>query len=178
MAINLAWWESNYYRYTGWSYEKGPLQLHQVYLRYQGMLHCNSTFEIDDSAIHKEGFTYSATYPTGLSTGNTVTLSPTEPLCFKRYSYGQGYHFAVGFGQCFGQNWINVICEEPDTPLSDACDSMLERAPEHAQCMKRAPFWSFTLSGLHFADSSPSINPDPADFLRHVEVLKDMRNQT
>ena len=140
VTINLASWESNYYRYPGSSHhEEGHLQLRHVYLRYQGTPHCNSTFEIDDSAIHKEGTTYSATWPgREIITGNTVTLSTTDPLCVKRCSYNQLYRFTVGFGQCFGQNWIHVICEEPDTFPLNTHDLMWVRAPEHAQSMKKA----------------------------------------
>ena len=141
VAIILALWESNYYRYPGSiHHERVPLQLRQVYLRYQGTPHCNSTFEIDDSAVHKKGFTYSAACPEGLITENAVTLSTTDPLCVKRYSCSQEYHFAVGFGQCFGQNWIDVICKEPNSPLSSLWSfycPMLARAPEHAQSMNK-----------------------------------------
>ena len=144
VAINLALWESNYYRYTGSSrYEGGRLQLRHVYLRYQDTPHCNSTFEIDDSAIPNKGFTSSDPWPQGLMTGNTVTLNTVDPLYFIVYSCRQQYHFAVGFGQCFGQNWIHVICEEPDSPLSILRSSygpMLARAPEHAQSMQKACF--------------------------------------
>ena len=137
VAINLALWESNYYRYPGsFRPEGGHLQLCRVYLRYQDTPRCNSTFEIHDSAVHKEGFkctSGSVRYREGM---NTVTLSSTDPLCVKRYSksysHGRWHDFAVGFGQCFGQNWIHVVCDEP------GIDSMLERAPEHAQSMKKA----------------------------------------
>jgi len=146
VAIGVALWESNYYRYGGsLRHEKGRPQLYQVYLRYQDTTHCNSTFEIDDSAIPKNGFTSSATYPEGLITGNTVTLSTTDPLCIKCYPCRQEHHFTVGFGQCFDQNWIHVVCEKPDTISYDShtiswnvYDSMLSRAPEHAQFMKKA----------------------------------------
>ncbi|KIM61740.1 hypothetical protein SCLCIDRAFT_867081 [Scleroderma citrinum Foug A] len=87
----------------------------------------------------KEGTTYSATWPSReIITGNTVTLSTTDPLCVKRCSYNQLYRFTVGFGQCFGQNWIHVICEEPDTFPLNTHDLMWVRAPEHAQSMKKA----------------------------------------
>ena len=138
VAIDVALWESNYYRFGGSSRECGRVQLRQVYLSYHDTPHCNSTFEIDDSAIHNEGFTSSTTYPEGLITGDTVTLRTTNPLCVKRYSCGQEYGFTVGFGQCFGQNWIHVVCEEPDTISWKAYDLMLSRAPEHAQSMKKA----------------------------------------
>ena len=116
VAIDLALWESNYCRYSGpLPHARGPLQLRQVYLRYQGTPHRNSTFEIDDSAIHEEGFTCSDTCPERLITGNTVTLSTTCPFRFRRYFCKQEFHFTVGFGQCFGQNWIHVVCETSDT---------------------------------------------------------------
>jgi len=146
VAIILALWESNYYRYeqpTSMRHEGGRPRLRQVYLRYQGTLHCNSTFEIDDSAIHKKGFTSSATRPSeGLLTGNIATLSIRNPLCVKGYSCSEEYHFAVGFGQCFGQNWIHVVCKEPNSPLYSLWPfpylQMLARVPEHAQSMKKA----------------------------------------
>ena len=143
VTINLALWESNYYRHgESLHHEGGRLQLRQVYLRYQGTPHRNSTFEIDDSAM--EGITYSATSPAGLITGNTVTLKITNPLCVKVYSRSQQYQFAVGFGQCFGQSWIHVVCEKPDSPLRSLRNyyyrPMQIRAPVHAQSMKKARF--------------------------------------
>ena len=111
--------------------------------RSQDAPHCNSTFEIDDGAIHEKGLTSSATWPHGSITGSLVTLGTTDPLCVKGYSSSQEYHFAVGFGQCFGQNWIHVVCKEPNSPLGSLWYSycpMLERAPEHAQLMKKARF--------------------------------------
>ena len=146
MAINLALWESNYYRHPGPScHEGGRLQLRQVYLRYQDTphIHRSSTFEIDDSAaLHKGGFTSSAR-PVGLITGNTVTLNTADPLCVKGYySCRQNYDFAMVFGQCFGQNWVHVICEEPDSPydLRSCYYAMRHRAADHAlpQSMKKA----------------------------------------
>ena len=142
VSIDLALWQSDYYRYAGSiRHEGGCLQLRHIYLRYQDTPHSSSTFKIDDSAILNEGFTCSATCPERLTTGNTVTLSTTDPLCVEGYSYRQEYPFSVGFGQCFGQNWINVVCGEPGSPLGNLWSSygpMLARAPEHARSMKRA----------------------------------------
>ena len=142
MTIHLALWESTYYRYTAAGRgQMGRLQLRHVSLRYQDTPRRNSTFEIDDSVMLKEGFTSSATCPEGLITGNTVTVSITDPLCVKCYSCRQEYHFVVGFGQCFGQNWIHVVCGRPDNPLSLCSSSyfpMLARAPKHAQSMNKA----------------------------------------
>jgi len=141
LAIRVALWESNYYRYGNAvvatrAFEMWHPQLRQVYLRYQGTLHCSSTFEIDDSAVHKECVT--RTYPEKTVTGNTVTLSTTDPLCLKHYSCGQQYHFEVAFGQCFDWHWIHVDCERfyCDTPTSYV--QKLKRAPEHAQSMTEA----------------------------------------
>jgi len=137
VAINLARWESNYYRYTGSIHHEGRLQFCHVYLRYQGTpLHCNSTFEIDDSAVQK-GFAHTTTYPNDIVTKNTVTLSITDPLCVIGYSCRPEHHFTVGFGQCFGQNWIHVD-GEPDMDSRTTYAVMLERAPEYAQSMKKA----------------------------------------
>jgi len=141
VAIDLALWESNYYRYPGSiQYKRERLQLRHVYLRYQDTPLClNSTFEIDNSAILLEDVISSAVYPVELMTGNTVTLNITDPLCIKRYSCEKEcYEFAVGFGQCFGQNWIHVVCKGQSGPLPwFSYNSMLARAPEHAQSMKK-----------------------------------------
>ena len=143
VAIDLALWESNYYRYNQstvsllmQTHERGHLR--HVYLRYQDTSHCNSIFEIDDHAVLKEGFKASsvASLP-GLSTRNvTATLGlNADPLRVIRYSFRQEYHFTVGVGHYFGQNWIHVICDED---MWFSYRRMLERAPEHAQSMKKA----------------------------------------
>ena len=140
MTINLALWESNYYWYA-WtpSFPKwGRPQLHQVYLRYQDTPHCNSTLKIDDSALRKEGFTLSDRCPKEIFTGNmATTLSTTDPLFLNFYSGSEGCQFIMGFGQCFGQNWIHSIEHDSDS-LWSCYDEMLERAPEYAQFMKKA----------------------------------------
>ena len=139
-TINLALWEYNYYRYPGTSHsEGGRLQIRHVYLRYQDTPYCDFMFDIDDSAILKEGFSSSATFPQRSIARNTVTLSPANPLCIKRYSCKEEYDFAVGFGQCIGQNWINVVnCQKSDTISWPIYDLMLEGAPEYARSMKTA----------------------------------------
>jgi len=135
VAIEVAVWESNYYRYGNADHATrvGRPQLRQVYLRYQGTPYYSSTFEIDDSAVY-EGVT--DTYPEKI-TGNTVTLSTTDPLCLKRYSCSQQYHFEVAFGQCFGQHWIRVDCEKLSGDIPASYVQILERAPEHAQNMNK-----------------------------------------
>jgi len=136
VAIHLALWESNYYRYGG-SPDKlgGRLRLCQVYLRYQGTPQ-TTTFEIDDSATLKKGFgRFRSPRPGESITGNTVTVSTADPPYVRHYFCSQEYDFVVGFGQCFGQNWVHV-----DHGSSNCISLMLNRAPEYAQSMKKARF--------------------------------------
>jgi len=135
VAIILGLWESNYYRYTRRLEFRleGTLQFRQVYLRYQDTSHRNAAFEIDDSAITENGFTYRGAYPEKF-TGNTFTLTSTDPLCVKVYSKAD-HCFAVGFGQCFGQDWIHVVASVYSW---GAYDKILARAPEHAHSMDKA----------------------------------------
>ena len=147
VTITLGLWESNYYRYTQLDFcPAGTLMFRQVYLRYQDISHRNAAFEIDDSSITENGFICFNTFPATL-TGNTFTLTSTDPLCLKIYSNNKtGRCFAVGFGQCFGKDWIHVISEEScvcDSSWRECCaqmeyDKMLARAPEHARSMDKA----------------------------------------
>ena len=146
--IDLTLWESNYYRdpmsCTGPPPE-APLQLRQVYLRYQDPPHRNTTFEIDDSALTVDGFT-SCAVPKKFS-GDTLTLTSTDPLCVKVYSDSLTNHrFVVGLGQCFGTHWIHVLSDDSelipglswlDYTLQKYMD-MLVRAPVHLQHMNKA----------------------------------------
>ena len=102
VTINLAMWNSNYYRYSQVSshMRKDSLQFRQVYLRYQDVP-CNVIFEIDDSAITENGF---SSDPSEL-TDNTLTLTDVNPLYVKTYSQGDS-RFAVAFGQCF--KWLGL----------------------------------------------------------------------
>ncbi|KAL4063526.1 hypothetical protein V8B97DRAFT_1876766 [Scleroderma yunnanense] len=145
VRITLALWKSNYYRYCTSPWEElpteGTLQFCQIYLRYQDTPHHDVTFEIDDSAVTRNGFTYCDTYPSEL-TGNRLTLTGTDPLCVKVYSHSEAdCRFAVGFGQCFGQDWMHVIYEKPISEYSwwkyaiEERRKMLVRGPEHAQSM-------------------------------------------
>ena len=129
-TINVALWESNYYRYGSESVrgERGRPQLHQVYLRYQGTPRRTVTsFEIDDSAITENGFTFIE---------NLFTA--TVDLGVKFYSKSLEHRFALGFGHWFDQNWIHVVCEEPGTTFWNPYVPMLTRAREHARFMKKA----------------------------------------
>ncbi|KIM65460.1 hypothetical protein SCLCIDRAFT_1212178 [Scleroderma citrinum Foug A] len=150
VTINLALWKSDYYRYALPGFHpEGPLQFRQVYLRYQDApMHRNATHKIDDGAITKNGFTYCGAYPLEF-TGNALTLTSTNPLCVKVYSNSQANRrFAVGLGQCFGQDWIHVVSEEPGSPITwqpswedyarAEYEKMLFRTPEHVQSMDRA----------------------------------------
>ncbi|KAL4071631.1 heterokaryon incompatibility protein-domain-containing protein [Scleroderma yunnanense] len=144
VRIPLALWKSNYYRYftTGEGSSTGKtLQFRQLYLRYQDTPH-RATFEVDDSAITKNGFAYSCTYPPEL-TGNTITLTSTDPLCIKVYSDTQANCLlSVGFGQCFGQNWIHFIYGRPSWGMwtTFEYDQMLVGGPEYARSMPEMRF--------------------------------------
>ncbi|KAL4082132.1 heterokaryon incompatibility protein-domain-containing protein [Scleroderma yunnanense] len=145
VRITLALWKSNYYRYSTSDgiVSEATLQFCQVYLRYQDTSH-HATFEIDDSAIIQNGFTYRGAYPSNL-TGNTLTLTSHDPLCVKVYSDTQGdCRIAVGFGQCLGQDWIHVIYGKPTREYSwemyarSAYGKMLVKGPEYARSMAEA----------------------------------------
>jgi len=102
VAIDLTLWESNYYRWPDTFFPKfpevGPPRFRQVYLRYQDPLHRNTTFQVDDSTLTENGFTYCDAYPEEFR-GNTLTLTSTDPLCVKAYFDSQANHrFSVGFG--------------------------------------------------------------------------------
>jgi len=151
VAINLALWESNYYRRSMLSFEisppEGPPQLRQVYLRHQDPPHDrNTTFEVDDSTLTENGFTCCGAYPEAFS-GNTLTLTSTDPLCVKVYFDSQANHrFSVGFGKCSGKRWIHVGSVESNIihppPWEDYTwhkyIKMLVDTPEYAQPMNKA----------------------------------------
>ncbi|KAL4070215.1 hypothetical protein V8B97DRAFT_1871798 [Scleroderma yunnanense] len=141
VRITLALWNSNYYRFFTPAYPiQKTLKFCPVYLRYQDTPH-RATFEVDDSAITGNGFTYYGTYPSKL-TGNTLTITSNDPLCVKVYSNTQTHClFAVGFGQCFGEDWVHCVYGKPTSEHSWENDSrfeydkMLVRGPEHARSM-------------------------------------------
>ena len=149
VTINLALWESNYYRYPGSPFPpEGSLwQLRQVYLRYQDPPHPNTTFDIDDSALTKNGFTSIGAYPKKFS-GSTLTLTRTNPLCIKIYSDNLTNHrLVVGLGQHLGRGWIHVVSDESSQFLRPSWEDYTDlkyseahlRTPEYAQHMNRAP---------------------------------------
>jgi len=145
VTIDLRLRESNYYRYTRRldSRPEGTFQFRQVYLRYQDALHRNTAFEIDDSSITERGFTYHSAYPAKF-TGNTFTLTSTDPLCVKFYSNDEiGHCLAVGFGQFFGKDWIHVEFEYDlwnsfYESTENIYNDMLAYAPEHVRSMDKA----------------------------------------
>ena len=146
VAINICLIESNYYRCARRldSRPGGTFQFRQIYLRYQDTSYRKAAFEIDDSAITKQGFTCHSTYPAKF-TGNMLILSSTDTLCVKVYSNSQtGDYFAVGFGQFFGKDWIHVQSAMRGTLREEGAryeyNNMLARAPEYAQSMDKAPF--------------------------------------
>ncbi|KIM65064.1 hypothetical protein SCLCIDRAFT_586486 [Scleroderma citrinum Foug A] len=151
VTIDLALWESNYYRgpvsYFGQFPPEGPLRLRQVNLRYQDPPHRNTTFQIDDSALIENGFTCCDTYPMKFARDGTLTLTSTNSLCIKIYSNSLTNHrFVVGLGLSFGKDWIHVVSDGSNTiPRSSWRDyveqkyiEMKARTPEHAQHMNKA----------------------------------------
>ena len=148
VTVSLALWRSNYYRYfmpqfLGFPTEE-TLRFQQVYLRYQDTPHRDATFEIDDSAITEQRLTYCGAYPSEL-TGNTLTLTDTDFLRVKVYLDGRNNcRFAVGFGQCFGQDWIHFVCQAPASGCSwkdyakEEYRKMVVRGPEYARSMAEA----------------------------------------
>ena len=155
VPIKLASWKSNYYRYSvppqKISPEKKSLELQQLYLRYQDTPQRNVTFNVNDSMITANGFTYCGLYPSKL-TGNTHTLTGND-LPFLRVYVDREVNcrFAVGFGQCFGQDWMHCVYEKCTSPRSwgsavlswedyaeEEYKNMLARGPEHAQTMADA----------------------------------------
>jgi len=147
VTIHLALWESNYYAspfFVPLANEAPKWELRQVYLRYQDPPHRNITFEIDDSALTENGFTCCDAYPKKF-TGDTLTLTTTDPLCVKVYSDSSTKHLfvTVGLGQSFGKDWIHVVSDASNIIPPSSWDTehkyfkMLFRAPEHAQAMNK-----------------------------------------
>ena len=136
VAINLALWNSNYYRFTSLcAPTERTLQFRQVYARYQDTPHHDVTLKIDDSAIIENGFTCCDMHPPEL-TGNTLTLIGIRSPCVRVYSHSQtNCCFAVTFGQCFGQDWIHCISEVPSSglPWFTEFHKMLVSGPERVQ---------------------------------------------
>ena len=140
VTIDLALWDSNYYRYSSVSQEplQGPLQFRQVYLRYQDTYH-DVTFDIDDSAMSKDGFTCHDVYPWQL-TGRTPTLTGASPLSTRVYSNkNDNLRFMVAFGQCFDQGWVHAAVSNLTGGLSRFYKQELVKGPEHARFMAEAP---------------------------------------
>ena len=152
VPINLALWNSNYYRISMPLYAGLPtqdtLQFCELYLRYQDTLLPRDTiFEVDDSAIIEKGFVYRGAYPTEI-TGTAITLTSTLSLCVKFYSDSQNVCcFAVGFGQCLGQDWIHFSAGDGlphysgyswKCHVEKEYEEMAVRGPEHARSMAEA----------------------------------------
>ena len=123
VSIDLVLWNSNYYRYTstgGAALEDSPAGFRRVYLRYQDTPNHTVTFDIDDSAIIENGFTCSSAAPENL-TGNTFTFTNSNSFCVKTYYHGRGNgRFKVGFGQCFGLDWVSLdVARDPGPWICD-----------------------------------------------------------
>ena len=71
-------------------------------------------FEIDDSGITVNEFTYSDVYPCAREASTLSDTNPaptaTNTLCIRTHSERQGNGcFTLAFGQCFGEDWIQEI---------------------------------------------------------------------
>ena len=128
-CIDLASWNSNFYRYSRVLEppSEDSLEFRQVYLRYQHM-HCNVTFEIDDSGISMNEFTYSDVYPYARELSATnPTPTATNTLCIRTYSERQGNScFTLAFGQCF---WWNLVVIPWARSLLDRLMCLLQVIP-------------------------------------------------
>ena len=145
VAINLVLWKSDYYRHFSQDrfFTEQNLQFRQVFLRCQDMRYRDVTFEIDDHAITENGFTECNEYPSVLS-GTTRILTSVNPFCVKVYCHPQANRrFAVGFGQCFGQDWIHCIINAnhaiPQQHYArEVYNEMLVNVSEYARSLAKA----------------------------------------
>ena len=139
-SIDLVLWNSNYYRYPSTSrlsLDDSPAEFHRVYLRYQDTPNHTVTFDIDDGGIIENGFTCTHVNPKNL-TGNTLTLTNTNPFCVKTYSEEQGDgRFEVDFGQCLGLDWVHL--DVAHNPMSWIEDAWKVQVPGRALSMANAP---------------------------------------
>ena len=141
VSINLALWNSNYYRYPPTRdavLEAPPAEFHQVYLRYQDTLNHAVTFDIDDSGVMENGFTSWNVDPKNL-TRNTFTLTNINPLCVKSYFEKRGgSHFNIAFGQYLGLDWVHLDVARPPWCWFD--DTLKVQMPGGALSMVDAHF--------------------------------------
>ena len=148
VTINLVLLHSNYYRYpstTAGVLEASPAEFHQVYLRYQDTSNHTVTFDIDDSGVIENGFISSHAIPE--DTGNTVTLTDTNPFCVKTYSKERGNgRFKIDFGQCLGLDWVHL--DVPRHPESWIDDTMKVHMPGGALSMADSPFQAYSSGRL------------------------------
>ena len=148
VGIHLAVWESNYYRYHT-TRPIGPprpqgrtLELRQLHLRYQDMPHRDMIFEIDDRDIIEKGFTHCGVVPSHL-TGKTKMITSNDLPCTIVYSdHRTNNNFAVGIGQCFDQDWMEVIYGQRTAGIgqlpSETYEKMVMSGPEHSKTMAEA----------------------------------------
>ena len=150
VAIHLAQWKFNYYRCLPLpnlsTFSSDALQFQQVYLRYQDTSHHGVTLTFDDRTVSKNGFTCSGTYPSEPA-GNKFTLTSTHPLFIRVYADSQSQcHFAVGFGQCFGQAWVHLGCWELlDSGVGPSWKDYAKK--EHAKMLSRGPDHAQSIAG-------------------------------
>ncbi|KAG6330763.1 hypothetical protein ID866_8325 [Astraeus odoratus] len=150
VTIDVAYWRSNYYRYSNASHMdvgSSHTELRCVYLTYQDdAYYPDFTFKLDDRVLAFCGFTRYGTHPRDHGY-DPLILSSTNPLSVITYANGNtGIRFALGLGYCFGQEWahVNVLCsglgspdETPRIALANdprnIYDKMWNAAPDHAR---------------------------------------------
>ena len=148
VSINLVSWNSNYYRYPSTrdaALDDSPTEFRQVYLRYQDPSNHTVTFDINDSAIIENGFICSHVDPG--HTGNTFTLTNTNPCCVKIYSEERGNgRFEIDFGQCMGLDWVHLDVARDLEPWID--DTLKVQVPGGALSIADAPSHDHSLGRL------------------------------
>ena len=160
-SIDLVLWNSNYYRYPSmWhaTLEDSPAEFRQVYLRYQDTPNHTVTFDIDDTGLIGNGFARSCVDPESL-TGNTVTLTNSNPFSVKTYSEEQGNgRIEVVFGQCLGLDWVDL----PDESCLSAIHGVYWKEPIYHE-----PDWAFSM-----ADEPSEYDSSGRLWIRHVRLAE------
>lgn len=143
VTIDLVFWKSNFYRYFC-PREIIPRisEFRQLLLGYRDESCYDFTFKLDHRSISYNRFAYCGALPRGIiATDSSFTLTSTDPLVVVVYANSNAsVHFAVGFGSCFGQEWVHVVCDEGAWPgwenyAEAAYDQIWNAGAEHARRM-------------------------------------------
>ncbi|KAL4068835.1 heterokaryon incompatibility protein-domain-containing protein [Scleroderma yunnanense] len=143
VTVDLTFWKSNFYRYFCQSEITARMsEFRQLLLGYRDETCCDFTFKLDHRTISYYNFACCGTLPRKiLLADNSFTLTSTDPLAVVVYANSSANaHFAVGFGSCFGQEWVHVVCIEGIWPgwenyAEAAYDQIWNAGAEHARRM-------------------------------------------